>query len=696
MAEPSQPSGSHNGPPVPQVDHINSSGGASIEKRRTSEVGADLVHTTSSSDQPPSIFMKATSFLASRASVGSAPGFFGGISSRTASNPPVNQSPGSWGPKSVVWRWITGGSGATLLAARRARGANEIEDEHVPVTISLPDREAVEGVTDVSVRTTENPRVDVLLVASSKTSGSGDRDDIFPSGRQDEVIPLSTRKRDGRVMSDAGSSNRHPWAGLTDNGEHSRYATFKTFCAIHANVCCDIWNDEKSNLPLPSSGRQLVSAFTSASFDSDDTSVEDLVSLLRDCARFGTTTSSLTEISDLISDAQEYDSSHKGCPTNETDNPCQLARMLILLHNMLLGEAEGSDITSLVSTAVEAVLDRWDAAKGESNTAAPNWTPTLPSLYAKYIKTKSSFLAANQEIFEGNFSTARLLRRIDIESVDDGRHFTNKALRLRLSSADTLDQMLGLLADLRSILDVSSHRIAPLHDVNSISEAMTPQKAIDAERSCVGSSEGLHARKASVEKIVDAASKELIYYLLALEAFYICGSIENMIQSGDCNAGLAATETQVRKTLHAFQVFKNAERLSFSALPGSKDSSTSRRKFLLEEALLPIQDGVYRFDAKRFSSQSKQSLLRVAENLSARPKGKVSSAQPGRDQIGHRKEEPSQEGACAPQNFETRIPALEQSSRSRQVDCTFLSIESLHSAFGREIRERRESSSLSR
>jgi hypothetical protein len=228
-----------------------------------------LGRVSSSFRQPLSLLARAANYLlpprapaalgAAAPAAASCPGLprtLAGVQLTGGGAPSPSPAPGavgSWDPKSAMWRWIIGGSGATLLKSRRAPpGAPDGDDDDAaPLTISPPARPNGVGVAAVTVRASENPDVDLCLTAAAAAAASLDPN---PAADGQLQQPAPGRRESALEMA------------------HLRMDRLRSFCSAVATG------------PTRSPTRPDVHPGI-ASLVSGSTTPRDLVALLRDCAR---------------------------------------------------------------------------------------------------------------------------------------------------------------------------------------------------------------------------------------------------------------------------------------------------------------------------------------------------------------------------------------------------------------------------
>jgi hypothetical protein len=506
----------------------------------------------------------------------------------------------------------------------------------------------------VTVRTNANPRIDVKLIDSdSGESSRAGGNSVCSKSTQVERGDFAmgnTRQEEGEHLRETNDDD-------ADMKEHEMaekklaqaiYAAFKSFCSAHVIV---------EYIKTESIGASLPTLCTTASFDSDDVTVHDMLSMLIDCARFSGAALPLAEVSDLIADAREYDSRSHEITVGEAAYPCQSARMLLLLHAMLC-KIDACDATVVVGTAVDALCEKWIKTIWQSNDKGSSRREDLLLLFANYLRGKLSFLTDHASVYDGTFSTATLTRRAAIEACDCESRALNDKLKRQLFSTETLSRLLSLITTLQEIFSVSK----VVSTVKEEPSADSPQSQIESD--------------CTHPPLLDAASDELIQYILAIEVFFVCRAVENITRSGICATDLELKGATVRDALDTLQDCvspKSSDPLSLAI------STRIHRKTLLEEALLLVENGVHRLDVSAMTSaQGTKCVLTVARELGsvaklAAPNSAEFLADDLRPQIA---------------NHETAGSTILWSSKDRQLDCTFHSITSLHSAFGREIRNR--------
>lgn len=561
-----------------------------------------------------------------------------------------------------MWQWMTGGGGATISSGRYNKDKEDGEDNaaDVPVTLSLPSRKTSERDRLISVRVKSNPRVDLLLVKSSTSSASSGQwalSEQIQSGTQTES-QFSFASENFECAEEVG---------VESSDQARRLSKIKMFVSVPASA-----------FSQPSSQRTAENRVQSTTecrgaekncVDSGDTAFEELTSMLRECACQRSGKWSLADISDIISEALQFDSSRSRSNTGDGVSPCQSARVLILLQSILLCEEGGKGIPGFVEAGIDALLAGWAEQEAEGGADGSGEQGESHFLYAQFIRSKASFLSTRMDTFTGDFSIAGFLRRLDIESVDSERHSKNSRAKSQLFSGETMRRIAELITKLSDVLFAMLAQTTEAQDAGS-----SPQASGDATTD-----------EASARSSLDAASRELVLYMLTLEAFCACSAIEKLAQNEACQADLAASQESVFKIVEVCQMVRHLNGPFTSSTTDAEDArAPQQHETLLSQALLPAVDGIYRFDESGIALFGEKRIISFSSCIGKHVPGESLKTQGGSasskevQDLSKQEHEDSSAGR--------RVSQIQQTRPNREIDCTFTTIAALHSAFSREIR----------
>lgn len=424
---------------------------------------------------------------------------------------------GEWGnPKSVLWRWIRGGTGTT-----KHDQDGEYEDKgETPLSLSPPARAGGDGRNGVVLRAKANPKVNVEL-GHAGTNVSNDSQSYLANDAQQFHLQSPESLAEDRIK------------------------LLEGFCVAEIG--------SKTSLKTTSSGIDTSSAELENELirKLEKSSCADAFALLFACVRESTEPWSLSDLSSKVSDTFVNDSGafgpfsadeqqHAG-EGNVSHSTCQSARLLVLFYMLVT-----FDENTMTGTAINSLKQKWSAAGGreapeeneemsyskevrdrrgrhcgDEESALLAFGPQILS-FAGYLSDKAEFLKERAPLFEGHFSLATFLRRMDIESADDVRKCVNEDLMTKeLLRSTTLDSLLCLLASLQSALETWRDR----------SEASA----------CLSAPQRL-----SLMESIDSASCELMKFCLALEVFQLCHAIQWMEGNGVVKAG---SSDEVKKAM---------------------------------------------------------------------------------------------------------------------------------------------------
>lgn len=639
------------------------------ERRCSRQVGPTLSRTASSADEPPpSFFVRATNYISSSAGV--ATGMIGGgVPGFGASAP---QAIGMGSRRSAMWQWMTGGGGATISSTRYVEGEGDEEENtaDAPVTLSLPSRGATEEERRISVRVESNPRVDLLLVTSNSSSAS-----LGPASPRQIVLKEQTLKgAQGDPRFSLFTSENFENAddvGVEISDQARRLSAIKTFVSIHASASCQPSSDRKDCRAQVTAESAEMKGLP---FAPEDTTVEELSLMLRECACQRRGSWSLADISDLISEALQFDFSRGSSNAGDKVTPSQSARVLIFFQSLLLRKEGLDDIPTFIEAGIEALLAGWtEEEAGPGAKGSEGQEGELYFLYARFIQSKASFLSTRMDIFEGDFSFSGFLRRLDIESADSERHCKNKRARSQLFSGEAMRAIAELITELSEVLLAMLAQTTEIRDPGSRRE--TPGDAAKDESSARSS--------------LDAASRELALYVLTLEAFCACSAIEKLAQDHRCRADLTVSQKSVFKIVEVCQMVTRFNDNVRSLATHDEDARTPlQQETLLSKALLPAADGIYRFDEYGVELFGGKKTISFSPSMDRNIRTESLATQ---EIFARNTEIQDLKGEEHTISDEKPLPGIrvsdtQQPCQTREIDCTFTTVAALHSAFSREIR----------
>lgn len=453
----------------------------------------------SSSEQPPSIFEKAANFISgplpkALPKQGGQNRFFGtfGAQQQRGTIPavaaggsntkaPPAQNYQSWQPPSTVWKWITGGSSATL-PTRPPRGADE-----TPLTLSPPAREETDGVKGVTVRSLHDPVIDLEV---HKKSGNEEL------SNNPSFQPVSS----SGTGTDTSSHD--------STGVREQYDRLQSYCSA-------------KSIPEPKSSSlsQLPAVPQTEACDESplQTPQADALDNVMGMTGESSDLCSMNEISDVLSNAFYYD-----VHENETDDlTCRSARLLVFLHMLTYNDKGKLERRTLATCAVESLVSNWCCVDVDLVRAKVAHVKPLILLHARYLSQKLHFLEKHAPLFEGNYSIGRFLRQVAIEDTDEARKLLNTVQKEKLFTMETLQSLVCLMKDLVRILgQLASDSVGPAQNGDR-----PPFEVRDLEETSASETTELHQN-------VDLATWELLQLAFVSELFYQGGALQGLVQGG--------------------------------------------------------------------------------------------------------------------------------------------------------------------